>query len=683
MATGQLNGMIQNLRKTALLRDGDGLSDAQLLDAFIAHAEEAAFEALVRRHAPMVWGVCLRVLGHSHDAEDAFQASFIVLVRKAASIWPRAMVGNWLHGVAYRTALKAKAVAVKRRAREKQVDEMPAQEMHAEKVWHDLQPLLDRELNRLADKYRAPVVLCDLEGKSQREAARQLGWPEGTLTTRLTRARQMLAKRLTQHGLALSTGALVLTLSQNAASACAPAPLLATTIKAATLIAAGQAATLATSASVAALTEGVLQAMFFTKVKSVMMIVLTVALLGTGGGWVTHQVLAGRLAGPESTPLAQQRFAEDFTFLEEQEREGGRRPVENPPSLAGKIVAVAKDGKAFTVETPGAARGDDPVRQEVKLADKTKLIFSGVGTDGAKLTAGLMAQVWLADGAAASVSLQGSQGTIRSADLTGRVAGVSKDNTNLTFEFPAPVRGDAPRTVEVKITIKTILTYSNVPKGGTKPTEGYSAAVWFEKGSKDTAAGISFDGADRADRGRIVQKPDGAGKVVGLSKDGKRITLEIPPVARRDADAVATRVDYKIDDKTQITYQNVGPGGDRPAEGQFARVWLADGSKDTAATILLAEAPKQRHTILRGLISGVAKDGKSFTIESPPTERGGEAKKVNIAITENTRVVFMGVGLNGARPTDGYRAEVTLEEGSTTDAHQVVLGGAIGGGSRR
>ncbi len=209
MAPGQLSGVIQNLRRTALLSDG-AATDGQLLDDFIAHADEAAFEALVRRHGGMVWGVCSRVLGHSHDAEDAFQAAFLVLVRKAESVRPREMVGNWLYGVAYRTALKARGVANRRGAREKQVEDMPAKEVQDAKVWSDLRPLLDRELNRLADRYRVPVVLCDLEGKSQREAARQLGWPAGTLTTRLTRARKMLARRLSRQGIALSASALVL-----------------------------------------------------------------------------------------------------------------------------------------------------------------------------------------------------------------------------------------------------------------------------------------------------------------------------------------------------------------------------------------------------------------------------------------------------------------------------------------
>ena len=187
MATSQLSRAIQYLR-TATLQDGAGLSDGQLLDHFIEQRDEAAFAALVRRHGPVVWGVCHRVLGHHHDAEDAFQATFLVLAHKAASVRPREMVANWLYGVAHRTALNAKATAGKRRAREKQVMTMPESESAPQDPWTNLVPLIDQELAALPDMYRVAIVLCDLEGKTRREAARQLVLPEKTLATRLARA---------------------------------------------------------------------------------------------------------------------------------------------------------------------------------------------------------------------------------------------------------------------------------------------------------------------------------------------------------------------------------------------------------------------------------------------------------------------------------------------------------------
>src|SRR2546422_647469 len=147
MANSQMSEILQHLRRTEFLRTAAGMTDGQLLECFISRREEAAVEALVGRHGPMVWGVCRRVLRHHHDAEDAFQATFLVLVRKAASIIPREMVGNWLYGVAHQTALKARTTAAKRRAREAQVTEMPEPAVAEHDLWNDLQPLLDQELS--------------------------------------------------------------------------------------------------------------------------------------------------------------------------------------------------------------------------------------------------------------------------------------------------------------------------------------------------------------------------------------------------------------------------------------------------------------------------------------------------------------------------------------------------------
>ena len=217
MATSPTNKVIQHLRGAVLLRDAADLTDGQLLERYIRHRDEAA---LVRRHATMVWGVCRRILHNHHDAEDAFQATFLVLVRKASSIASRELLANWLYGVAYQTALKARATTAKRRARERQVTEMPETGATEQELSQDLQPLLDQELSRLTDKYRVVIVLCDLEGKTRKEAAQELGVPEGTVAGRLARARTRLAKRLARHGVGVSGGLLAAVLSRNAAAAC-------------------------------------------------------------------------------------------------------------------------------------------------------------------------------------------------------------------------------------------------------------------------------------------------------------------------------------------------------------------------------------------------------------------------------------------------------------------------------
>lgn len=275
--------VIQQLRRTVLLQDGAGLTDGQLLEDWLRCRDEAALAALVRRHSPMVWGVCRRVLSNYHDAEDAFQATFLVLVRKAASIASPGLLANWLYGVAHQTALKARATTAKTRARERQVPLMPEPAVTEHDLCKDLQPLLDQEISRLPDKYRVAIVLCALEGRTRKEAARQLGVPEGTVGVRLARARALLARRLARHGLAVSAAALALAFAQNVAQGGVPCSVVTNTIKAAGLFAAGLADSAgAISLKVAALTEGVLKAMFFAKFKAISLILLAALALGIG-----------------------------------------------------------------------------------------------------------------------------------------------------------------------------------------------------------------------------------------------------------------------------------------------------------------------------------------------------------------------------------------------------------------
>src|SRR5262249_31055445 len=153
----------------ALGSHGGGLSDGQLLRTFLDSHDEYAFEALVRRHGPMVLGVCRRVLGKVHDAEDAFQAAFLVLVRQAARLAGREIIGDWLHGVAYRTALKARSAQARRRGKERRMARPEAVEAEVMREWH---ALLDQELHGLPEKYRVPIILCELQGRTHQEAAR-------------------------------------------------------------------------------------------------------------------------------------------------------------------------------------------------------------------------------------------------------------------------------------------------------------------------------------------------------------------------------------------------------------------------------------------------------------------------------------------------------------------------------
>jgi len=289
--------VVEHLRKTVLRREDDTLSDGQLLSRFLQEHDEAAFAAIVRRHGPMVWGVCRRIVGHAADAEDAFQAAFLILVGKAATVEQPETVGNWLYGVACHAAFKARTTSARVRANEKQVTSMPEPAMDSRDDREELQRLLDQELIALPDKYRLPVVLCDLEGRTRKAVAAQLKIPEGTLSSRLSTAHQMLAKRLARHGLAVSGGSLAALLAQNAASACVPAAVVSSTIKTATLVAASNGAVAGVvSTKVAALTEGVLKSMFLTKLKLVA-VTLTIALLVCFGIGSAIQMYASERPG--------------------------------------------------------------------------------------------------------------------------------------------------------------------------------------------------------------------------------------------------------------------------------------------------------------------------------------------------------------------------------------------------
>src|SRR5207244_6001266 len=172
MRTGDLSRAIQHIRKAVFMENGQSMTDGHLLESFLARKEEAAFEALVNRHGPMVLAVCQRVLRNTHDAEEAFQATFLVLIRKASSIKPREMIGNWLYGVAYRTAMGARTLTFRRQRKERESREMASSNHIQENQWSELQPLLVRELTGLPKKYRVPIVLCDLQVKTVKEAER-------------------------------------------------------------------------------------------------------------------------------------------------------------------------------------------------------------------------------------------------------------------------------------------------------------------------------------------------------------------------------------------------------------------------------------------------------------------------------------------------------------------------------
>src|SRR5262245_57618393 len=298
MAGPAYPGVLGYIRSLAGPQGGDGRSDGQLLRQFLARRDEAAFALLLQRHGPLVLGVCRQVLRDTHAAEDAFQATFLVLARKAGSVRRRESLSAWLYRVAYNLARTARAGAARRQAHERQAVTMARAEAGDEAVRDDWQPLLHEEVNRLPAKYRVPVVLCYLDGKTHEEAAREVGWPVGTVKGRLARARDLLRARLTRRGLALPAAVVTAALAEAAARAAVPASLAAATVKAAGLFAAGQSAGGAVSAEGTALAEGAIKAMGATRLKLVTVLLLAVALLGAGSGFLLQQLAAGKAPAP-------------------------------------------------------------------------------------------------------------------------------------------------------------------------------------------------------------------------------------------------------------------------------------------------------------------------------------------------------------------------------------------------
>jgi RNA polymerase sigma factor (sigma-70 family) len=377
MASTTLSPVLRYIRKI-VDRSGFALvPDSQLLDRFIHHQNEAAFAELVERHGPMVMGACRRVLCNSHDAEDAFQATFLVLIRRACDIGDADRLANWLYGVAFRTATKAKTDAFRRQARESQAVHNRANSLEDEGLWHDVSPILDEEINLLPPKYRAPVVLCYLQGKTNEEAARQLGWPKGTVATRLFRARERLRHRLTRRGMAISTTVMATILSQARALGTLPASVVNGTIQTALLVVASHGlATGIVSNQIAALTKGVLKTMLISKLKTIATLGLVVGIAGVGVGAVTY---GWKIAGPtEFRPVVATQVAhswmahslpldnEPAKHDEEPARAGSRgfefRGVtdinvfkEQPPTIippAINLPPVPNDPSKETVHTP-------------------------------------------------------------------------------------------------------------------------------------------------------------------------------------------------------------------------------------------------------------------------------------------------------------------------------------------
>lgn len=319
--------------------------DAHLVRLFVERRDEAAFSALVRRHGAMVWGVCLRILGHRQDAEDAFQATFMVLALKASSLRQPNLLANWLFGVAHRTALRARVHAVKRRMREKQLLAVPEPATKERLCGTDFEQCIDQEVAWLPDKYRIAVVLCDLEGKTGKQAAQEIGIPEGTLSTRLRTGRSMLAKRLSRQGIVVSVAVLATLNADSLLDAGISAALISRTAELAPTTSAGTlAAGQDASANVLALTKSVLTRMLFAKCKSLArsFVLLSTMAVGIGAMYValsqSPELSAEQPVGEKSLPEEREPL-----FMAADEASGAKKGRPKDSQDARRVVYAVAD----------------------------------------------------------------------------------------------------------------------------------------------------------------------------------------------------------------------------------------------------------------------------------------------------------------------------------------------------
>lgn len=407
------------------VRDSANHGDGELLARYRQHHDQDAFGSLVRRHGPMVLGVCRRVLQDSHAAEDAFQATFIVLAKKADAVRPPERLAPWLYGVAYRTALKARG----RSFRRQQVEEAYAVETSnrppaaSSEETADLQPVIDEQLNALPEKYRTPLVLCALQGLNKAEAAEKLGLPEGTVSSRLARAREMLRDRLARRGIVVPAVALAALLTGNSLQAAVPTALVASTTGFAV-------STASVSPAVLTLSHEVLRSMTFLKLKTLCAIAMCVTLAGGGFGVLAIQADDKKPAQPGEKPAT--------------------KPAQKPDAKPGEKPAAKPDG-----EKPKPANPDGEKPKPGAKPEKPGLRFGGkVASVDAKASTIMLAVK--GDGGVveklypvtkdAKVFIDGKE---------GKLADVPK-NSSAMFAASAAKDGQLPEISELRITGSTV-----------------------------------------------------------------------------------------------------------------------------------------------------------------------------------------------------------------------------------
>ena len=432
------------------------------------------------------------------------------------------------------------------------------------------------------------------------------------------------------------------------------------------------------------------------KLKTITLILVVGGILGSGAGLLVPQALADKTentqtaagkqaAGPAEERLPPNREGRDraeeetLVFAEEDKApaaqgKGGKKF--DPPQFSGKVVQVDKDGKRLSLEVSSKVEASGKV--EISITDKTKLVFSNVGPKEARPTEGYSANVWLekdSKDVAARVQLSGHRtiaGSILNEklappQLTLPVSAVADGGKGITLERPG--KGEHPaEKIPIRFTEKTRVFFSNVPRDGARSKVGYEARVWLEDNSRDTAKAVRFvgnaEGKPPEGKGPLA---DRSGRIVGLSGNGKVLTVELPPVKGEEP----AKVEIKLTDTTKESYHGVTADGAKPVRGYQVQVWLAEGSQDTAARVRFFR-PDPRKSV-DGRVQVVSADGSRLTVETVDRGKGGEATTQEIKVTAKTQLVFFNVGPGGAKLTEGYHVRGWLVEGSEDTAEELML----------
>lgn len=631
--------LVRQMRR--LVNPDANAGDSALLALWIDHADQNAFELLVWRHGPMAWDTCRRILRHDQDAEDAFQATFLALARKASSIRLTSSLAGWLYRVAYRAALAARSRPNRIETRS-DLDTMTLPRSNASE-WAGC---LDEELGRLPERYREPFILCCVEGLTTDEAAGALGCPRGTVATRVAWARRKLRERLDRQLPA------VLPLG------CVPASLVESVLP---IIGGANVAP-----PVAELFHQVMTMLFANKIK--------IAL-----AWLAPVlVVVAGLGGLSAIGTSAAKPADD-----KKPADGKKSSDKKAADIQGIVKKISEDGKTLTVATLTTMKGEEPKTIELKLTDRTAVRFSSVGLGETTAKEGNRVIAWLADNSkdtAAHVVFQGDKSTKEPAPFfVGPISSVANDGQWIVILVPGK-KGEPDVEKTIKINDKTIQEFHLVGAGEAKLTKDLKVSVWLAANSEDTAARVFHSGKAQLPTSTKQggEAPAYRGLISAVAGDGMSFTIDIPGVKKKGEEPKVEKVELKLSKDSNQVFMAAGPGQAKVAGGQMASIWVNPTAKDTVAVGVFQAKKQGQQVELAGKVVAVADDGTSFTFLIPPTKnKAGDAvaagKEMKVTLADTAKVIFVNVAPGGAKITKDYAVRAFLAEGSMEKAATLVF----------